>query len=37
LFMSKMICEQAFNGSIEFENNNNNGVIFTIQIPLEQK
>ena len=36
LFMSKMICEQAFNGSIKFQNTNN-GVIFTLQIPLGQK
>jgi PAS domain S-box-containing protein len=36
LFMSKMICEQAFNGSIEFQNNDA-GVIFTIKIPLEKE
>lgn len=33
LFMSKMIIEQAFNGTIEFENTQN-GVIFTFKIPL---
>lgn len=36
LFMSKMIIEQAFNGTIEFENTQN-GVIFTLQIPLNNK
>ena len=36
LFMSKMICEQAFNGSIEFQNTQT-GVIFSITIPLEKK
>ena len=34
LFMSKMICEQAFNGFISFENNQT-GVIFTLKIPLD--
>ena len=33
LFMSKMICEQGFNGTINIQNNKN-GVIFTIKIPL---
>jgi len=33
LFMSKMICEQGFNGTIN-ANNSQNGVIFTIKIPL---
>jgi PAS domain S-box-containing protein len=36
LFMSKMICQQAFEGSIEFENNTT-GVTFTIKIPLNTK
>jgi len=36
LFMSKMICEQAFNGSIKFKNNDR-GVNFMITIPLEVK
>jgi len=32
--MSKMICEQGFNGTIDVINNKN-GVTFTIKIPLE--
>ena len=36
LFMSKMICEQAFNGTINIERNNS-GVRFIIQLPLEVK
>jgi len=35
LFMSKIICEQAFNGIIEVKNSKN-GVIFLIKIPLEE-
>jgi len=34
LFMSKMICEQGFNGTINLINNNN-GILITIKIPLE--
>ncbi len=34
LFMSKMICEQAFNGTILVERNNN-GITVIIKIPLE--
>jgi len=34
LFMSKMICEQGFNGSLQVLNINS-GVIFTIKIPLK--
>ena len=34
LFMSKMICEQGFNGTIDLSNNKN-GILLTIKIPLE--
>lgn len=34
LFMSKMICEQGFNGTINLTNNKN-GILITIKIPLE--
>ncbi len=34
LFMSKMICEQGFNGTINLVNQNN-GILTTIKIPLE--
>jgi len=34
LFMSKMICEQGFNGTMEVKNNDY-GVTFTVKIPLE--
>ncbi len=34
LFMSKMICEQGFNGTINLINNND-GILITIKIPLE--
>jgi len=36
LFMSKMICEQGFNGSLEVLNINS-GVTFTIKIPLKNQ
>ena len=35
LFMSKMICEQGFNGTIDLSNNKN-GILLTIKIPLER-
>jgi len=34
LFMSKMICEQGFNGTINLTNNKN-GILLTIKLPLE--
>jgi len=36
LFMSKMICEQAFDGSIEFQNNHF-GVTFTLTFPYKNR
>lgn len=35
LFMSRMICEHGFNGTIEAQNNDNNGITITITIPME--
>ena len=36
LFMSKMICEQGFNGTIDIKNKNN-GILLSIKIPIERE